>query len=81
VFYQVKLPDWNAKSVIAVMLASTVCFIMVTSTVAAFFRPPDQISDVFRQKMFEVILVIVGALVGHLARNGTKSPPTGEPPK
>ncbi len=64
--------NWNPRSIIAVMLAATVSFILISGAIAAYFRPPDQVTDTFRQRMFEAMLVLIGIVSGFMLRGGNE---------
>jgi hypothetical protein len=73
----------NARNLVVIILASTVCIVLSSSVVVALFYAPGTVTETFRLKIFEMLIYILGIISGWLmgtSKNG-RQPPTNEPPK
>ena len=70
----------NPKSVVAVILASTVCIVIVATVIGAIFYPPGTVTETFRVKMFELLIYILGIVSGWLLGKGTEENPPEQKP-
>ena len=61
----------STRDIVVIMLAATVCFILVCCIVAAFFQTlPIYVADAISQ----TLSVMVGGVVGYAAAKGDSSP-------
>ena len=69
------------------MIGGTVCAVVLSTNVAALFYPPGTVSETFRVKMFDLLLVLTGIcsawLFGGRAEppkvtSGAENPPTAK---
>ncbi len=63
----------DPRNIVAVILASTICAVVLATVIAALFRPPESITETFRVKIFELLVYIIGIVSGWLLR-GDKEP-------
>jgi hypothetical protein len=71
----------NPKSIVAIVLAGTVCLVLSTSIISAMFYPPGTVTETFRLKIFELLIYILGIVSGWLLGRGSEPPPPTTPPK
>lgn len=64
----------NAKNIVAIVLAGTVCLVMLSSIGAAIFYPPGTVTETYRLKIFELLIYILGIVSGWLLGR-TPEPP------
>lgn len=70
----------NPRNLVAVIIAATVCTVILASVIGALFHPPGSVSETFRLKIFELLIYLMGIVSGWLLRGTDKEPPA-EPPK
>lgn len=73
--------NWNPKSIVAVIMALTVSLVLIISTAAALFYPPGTVTETFRQKIFEILIFIVGTVSGWLLGKAEPTQPPSDKPK
>jgi hypothetical protein len=67
----------NARNIVVILLAGTVCLILSASTIAALFYPPGTVTETFRLKVFEILIYIMGIVSGWLMGKDAPKPPEG----
>lgn len=75
-------PAWlamNPKSIVAMILAGTVCLVLTSSIVTAMFYPPGTVTETFRLKIFELLIYILGIISGWLLSKGNEPPGPTKP--
>jgi hypothetical protein len=70
------MKNWDAKTVIVIMMAFTICVFLLTFIIAAVLLPPGSVSESGRQKVFEIMTGFLALIGAYLFGVGVgKSPP------
>ena len=64
----------NAKNIVAVILAGTVCVVILASVVGTLFYPPGTVTETFRVKIFDLLIYIMGLVSGWLLGRNPEPP-------
>ena len=64
----------NPRSLVAVILASTFCVIMLAGVATALLYPPGTVTETFRDKIFELLIYMLGIVSGWLLGRDASTP-------